>query len=117
MPYLNPVPRSMRRFVLMRLAMAGAALLLVSAAPVRAQVASPASAPSSAPSSPPAAAPSAAPHSTGLPGDEAPAPPRTLRAYWHVWIAFSVAWILLFGYVLMLGRRFARLEAEVGRLS
>jgi CcmD family protein len=46
-------------------------------------------------------------------GVERAAPPRTLRAYWHVFIAFALAWVLLFGYALSLGRRFARLEREV----
>ncbi len=41
------------------------------------------------------------------------APPRTLRAYWHVFIAFAVAWVLLFGYVVTLARRFRRLEEQV----
>jgi CcmD family protein len=40
-------------------------------------------------------------------------PPRTLRAYWHVFIAFAVTWLLLFGYAISLGRRWARLEREV----
>lgn len=40
-------------------------------------------------------------------------PPRTMRAYWHVFIAFAVTWLLLFGYALSLGRRWARLEREV----
>ncbi|HEU0013276.1 MAG TPA: CcmD family protein [Longimicrobium sp.] len=40
-------------------------------------------------------------------------PPRTLRAYWHVFIAFAVAWVLLFGYVVTLARRFRRLEEQV----
>jgi CcmD family protein len=115
MPFLKMISASMRRFALTRLALAAAALLLVSAAPARAQAASPSATPEQI--APPSAAGGAAPHSTGLPGDEAPAPPRTLRAYWHVWIAFSVAWILLFGYVLMLGRRFSRLEDEVRRLG
>jgi len=41
-------------------------------------------------------------------------PPRTLRAYWHVFIAFAVAWVLLFGYVVTLAQRFKRLEEQVG---
>lgn len=50
----------------------------------------------------------------GLP--QAAAPPRTLRAYWHVFIAFALAWGLLFAYALWLGRKFGALEAEVARL-
>jgi CcmD family protein len=40
-------------------------------------------------------------------------PPRTLRAYWHVFIAFAVTWLLLFGYALSLGRRWAALERQL----
>jgi len=41
---------------------------------------------------------------------------RTMRAYWHVFIAFAVTWLLLFGYALTIGRRFGRLEEEVQRI-
>lgn len=51
-----------------------------------------------------------------LPGEQAPAPPRTLRAYWHVFIAFMLAWLFLFGYALSLGSRFRKLEREVDSL-
>jgi CcmD family protein len=57
-----------------------------------------------------------APASGALPAAQAPAPPRTLRAYWHVFIAFTLAWLFLFGYALSLGRRFGRLEREVDSL-
>ena len=60
-------------------------------------------------------APQEAGAGTALP--ERAAPPRTMRAYWHVFAAFAVAWILLFGYALAIGRRFARLEDEVRRLG
>ena len=53
--------------------------------------------------------------SSGLP--TAPPPPRTMRAYWHVFIAFAIAWALLFGYVVALGRRFGSLEREIKRLE
>jgi CcmD family protein len=52
---------------------------------------------------------------SGLP--EHAAPPRTLRAYWHVFAAFAIAWLLLFAYAISLGRRFASLEREVQRLE
>jgi CcmD family protein len=52
---------------------------------------------------------------SGLP--EHTAPPRTLRAYWHVFAAFAIAWLLLFAYALSLGRRFASLERDVQRLE
>jgi CcmD family protein len=41
---------------------------------------------------------------------------RTMRAYWHVFIAFAATWLLLFGYALTMGRRFGRLEQEVQRI-
>jgi CcmD family protein len=51
-----------------------------------------------------------------LPLAQAGQPPRTLRAYWHIFIAFAVTWLLLFGYAISLGRRWARLEADIARL-
>ena len=62
-----------------------------------------------------AAAPAPASAADGLP--QRVGPPRTLKAYWHVFIAFAIAWILLFGYTLSLGRRFARVERELQRLG
>lgn len=47
----------------------------------------------------------------GLP--QRAAPPRTLRDYTHVFAAFAVAWILLFGYVVSLGRRWSAVEREL----
>ena len=49
--------------------------------------------------------------SSGLPAQAAP--PRTLRAHWHVYLAFAATWLLLFGYTIWLGRRFGRLEEEI----
>lgn len=59
--------------------------------------------------------PAAEPYVGGLP--ERAAPPRTLRAHWHVFVAFAIVWLLLFGYALTIGRRFGRLEDEVRRLG
>lgn len=39
--------------------------------------------------------------------------PRSMRAYWHVFIAFGLTWLLLLGYIVSLGRRFSQLEREV----
>jgi CcmD family protein len=50
----------------------------------------------------------------GIP--ERPAFPRTLRDYWHLFIAYAVVWVLIFGYVISLGRRFGRMEEELERL-
>ena len=68
-------------------------------------------------------APTAAPGSsdpatggtTGLP--RAAPPPRTLRSHWHVFVAFAIAWGLLFGYALALGRRFGTIERRIERLE
>src|SRR3954454_499200 len=56
------------------------------------------------------------PGASALPGEQAPAPPRTLRAYWHVFIAYALAWLFLFGYALSLGRRFRKLERDIDQL-
>ncbi|MEX2581658.1 MAG: CcmD family protein [Gemmatimonadota bacterium] len=58
----------------------------------------------------------AAPAQTGSPLPQQNATARTMRAYWHVFIAFAVVWLLLFGYALTVGRRFGQLEEEVRRL-
>jgi CcmD family protein len=76
----------------LRLLAAVAAMLLAFSAPVSAQDAA-----------------------TGLPG--VAAQPRTLRAYTHVFVAFGVAWVLLFGYTVSVGRRFGKLEEELNRLK
>jgi CcmD family protein len=52
---------------------------------------------------------------SGLP--QAAPPPRTLRAHWHVFVAFASAWGLLFAYAIYLGRRFGGLEAQIRRLE
>ena len=44
-------------------------------------------------------------------------PPRTLRAYWHVFAAFAFAWIMILGYAISLARRFRRLEQQVDGLG
>ena len=41
------------------------------------------------------------------------APPRTLRAYWHVFAAFTFAWLMILGYAISLARRFRRLEEKL----
>lgn len=75
----------------------------------------PAAEAAASPAGDPAATASPAPAPTGLPTRAAP--PRTLRAYWHVFAAFAIAWLLLFGYTLSLGRRFAALDRDVQRLE
>lgn len=60
------------------------------------------------------AADAAQPGSAGLPRYT---PPRTLRAYAHVFVAFAVAWLLLFGYVVFIARKFRRVEEQVDALA
>jgi CcmD family protein len=61
-----------------------------------------------------AAAASPAP-SSGLPAGMGV--PRTMRSYTHVFVAFSVAWVLLFGYTVSIDRRFRKLEEQVDSLG
>ncbi|HEU0299743.1 MAG TPA: CcmD family protein [Longimicrobium sp.] len=90
-----------------------AALAAVPAAPtsLATQETSIAPAEAAAPSS---AAPAADAGASTLPRY---APPRTLRAYTHVFAAFTVAWVLLFGYVVFLARKFRRVEEQVEALA
>jgi len=94
-------------------------LLALSPVGLRAQEASPgaptpgAQAPEGAPAS---GYPSIGVHgvqgqATGLP--QRAAPPRTLRDYAFVFTAFAIAWLLLFGYVVSIGRRWSRVEREL----
>jgi CcmD family protein len=55
------------------------------------------------------------PSAIGDPLPVRPVPPRTLQDYWHVFATFALAWILLFGYVLRIGRHFARVEREIAQ--
>ncbi|HEX6910402.1 MAG TPA: CcmD family protein [Longimicrobium sp.] len=67
-----------------------------------------------APVQPAAPAADAQPAGTSLPRYT---PPRTLRAYAHVFAAFAVAWVLLFGYVVFVARKFRRVEEQVAALA
>ena len=62
------------------------------------------------------AAPAAAP-SEGAAALPRYTPPRTLRAYWHLFVAFALAWVLLFGYTIGIARRFGRIEKELDALQ
>jgi len=46
-----------------------------------------------------------------------PVAPRSMRPYWHLFIAFGLTWVLLLGYVVSLARRFARLEETAHQLG
>jgi CcmD family protein len=41
---------------------------------------------------------------------------RNNRAYWHVFMAFAAAWLLLLLYAVTIGRRFGKLEEDVRQL-
>jgi hypothetical protein len=43
--------------------------------------------------------------------------PRSGRAYSHVFLAFGIAWALMLGFVVVLGRRFAAVERDLARLG
>ena len=38
---------------------------------------------------------------------------QSLRAYWHVFIAYAIAWALIFGWVVSLARRLGRVAREL----
>jgi CcmD family protein len=60
---------------------------------------------------------------TAAPATQAPeagafqGPPRTLRAYWHLFAAFTIVWLLVFGYLVTLARRFRRMEEQLQALG
>lgn len=37
------------------------------------------------------------------------------RGYWHVFIAYAAAWVLVFGWTVAIGRRLARVERRLER--
>lgn len=86
--------------------------LAFGSAPARAQEPAPAA---SAPAATPDASQALRTQVQSLP--EPSAPPRTLRAYWHVFAAFAFAWVLILGYAISLARRFRRLEQQVDALG
>lgn len=62
-----------------------------------------------------APSPSAPAAGSGLP--QVAPPPRTLRAYWHLFGAYAIVWTLLFGYAVFLGRRSGAIERQIERLE
>jgi CcmD family protein len=64
-----------------------------------------------------ASAPAADAAQTGSAGLPRYTPPRTMRAYTHVFVAFALAWVLLFGYVVFIARKFRRVEEQVNALA
>jgi CcmD family protein len=43
--------------------------------------------------------------------------PLSMRPFYHVFAAFGLAWLLIFGYAVSVRRRLASLEREVERLT
>lgn len=41
---------------------------------------------------------------------------RNNRAYWHVFMAFAAAFLLLLLYAVTIGRRFGKLEQDISRM-
>ena len=39
---------------------------------------------------------------------------QSLRAYWHVFIAYAIAIVMVLGWVVSIARRLARIEAQLG---
>lgn len=38
---------------------------------------------------------------------------QTLRGHWHVFIAYAVAWVLVFGWLVSVFRRMGRLDRDL----
>ena len=38
---------------------------------------------------------------------------QNLRPYWHVFVAFALAWVLVFGWIVSVARRLARVERNL----
>jgi CcmD family protein len=39
---------------------------------------------------------------------------QSLRSYWHVFVAYAVAWVLVFGWIFSVARRLTRIERRLG---
>jgi CcmD family protein len=40
---------------------------------------------------------------------------RLGRAYWHVFLAYAIGWVLILGWVVSIARRLGRVEARLNR--
>ena len=45
--------------------------------------------------------------------EQQPLGAQSLRPYWHVFIAYALAWILVFGWLVSVARRLARVERRL----
>jgi CcmD family protein len=41
-------------------------------------------------------------------------PPATMRAFWHVFLAYAAVWLLILGWLVSIARRLARVERSIG---
>jgi CcmD family protein len=39
---------------------------------------------------------------------------QNLRPYWHVFVAYAIAWLLVFGWLFSVARRLTRIERKLG---
>jgi CcmD family protein len=39
---------------------------------------------------------------------------QNLRSYWHVFVAYGLAWLLIFGWIFSVARRLSRIERRLG---
>jgi CcmD family protein len=39
---------------------------------------------------------------------------QNLRPYWHVFAAYTIAWLLVFGWLFSVARRLSRIERKLG---
>jgi CcmD family protein len=39
---------------------------------------------------------------------------QNLRPYWHVFAAYAIAWLLVFGWIFSVARRLTRIERKLG---
>lgn len=51
----------------------------------------------------------------GGPGQAGGLARQSLRPYGHVFVAYALAWALVLGWVVSLGRRWSQVEEELGR--
>lgn len=46
-----------------------------------------------------------------------PGPPREMRQFWHVFIAYAIAWLLVFVWILTILRRIRRVDDRLTKLE
>ena len=39
---------------------------------------------------------------------------QNLRPYWHVFVAYTISWLLVFGWLFSVARRLTRIERKLG---